>query len=192
MPEQTKDKIALTLERLLQHKDLDKITITLLVSECGISRQCFYYYFQDIFDVTQWMIRKKADDLLEKSLSMEHSQKVIASFVDFAFDNRKIISRLLAGKNRKFIEQTLVHSLRSCLQQLILLRASHVALYLTDLDATLKFCTYGLTGLLLEQTEKKQVSKDTLVQQMTHLLTRLLANPASCQPTMPPPDSANI
>lgn len=53
MPEYTKDKIADTLMRLLANKSLDKITVKLLVSECGISRQSFYYYFQDILDVTQ-------------------------------------------------------------------------------------------------------------------------------------------
>lgn len=67
MPEYTKDKIADTLMRLLANKSLDKITVKLLVSECGISRQSFYYYFQDILDVTQWLIRKKPMNFFRKA-----------------------------------------------------------------------------------------------------------------------------
>ena len=68
MADTTKDKIADTLERLLEHQSFDKITIKLLVTECGISRQSFYYYFKDILDVIEWLAHQKTQELLKKSM----------------------------------------------------------------------------------------------------------------------------
>ena len=45
-----KQLIAETLARLLERKSVDKITVKELVETCGISRQAFYYHFQDIVD----------------------------------------------------------------------------------------------------------------------------------------------
>ena len=54
MPVDMKAKIAQTLYELLKHKSLDKITVKELVDTCNISRQSFYYHFQDIMDVVEW------------------------------------------------------------------------------------------------------------------------------------------
>ena len=49
-------KIALedSLKRLLLRKPLDKITITDITTDCGISRMTFYYHFKDIYDLVEW------------------------------------------------------------------------------------------------------------------------------------------
>ena len=40
--------------RLVNHKDFEKITVTDLVEECDISRQTFYYHFDDIEKMLAW------------------------------------------------------------------------------------------------------------------------------------------
>lgn len=54
MANDTKKLIADSLTSLLEHKQLDRITVKYLVEYCGISRQTFYYHFQDIMDVLEW------------------------------------------------------------------------------------------------------------------------------------------
>ena len=48
-----KRTIAEMLIKLLEHKPVDKITVKELVDACGISRQTFYYHFQDIMEVIE-------------------------------------------------------------------------------------------------------------------------------------------
>ncbi len=48
MAKSTKAQILQHFSELLKDYDLDKITVTMLVSECEISRQTFYYHFNDI------------------------------------------------------------------------------------------------------------------------------------------------
>ena len=44
----TKAAIMESFLRLLNEKKFDKITIKDIVSDCGVSRKTFYYYFEDI------------------------------------------------------------------------------------------------------------------------------------------------
>ena len=53
MPSFTKKTIMETFLRLTEKKPPDKITVRDLVDECGINRNTFYYYFQDIYAVLE-------------------------------------------------------------------------------------------------------------------------------------------
>ena len=177
MSDMTKDKIADTLEKLLERQSLDKITIKLLVIECGISRQSFYYYYKDILDVLEWIAHRKLEKLLDQSRNVTDYKSGIHMFIDFVFENHYFITRLLDSKHREFIEQLLVSSLRSFLEnilRILLQRKEPLSFNYFDIDAILDFCTYGLAGLLLEASKNKNTDKEVLGRQMQDLLLKVL------------------
>lgn len=51
----TKRKIADGVKKLMRHKEIRKITIQDIMDETGMSRQSFYYHFQDIYDTIEWI-----------------------------------------------------------------------------------------------------------------------------------------
>ena len=51
---------------LLHRMSLDKITVKDIVDECGINRNTFYYYYQDIYDLLE--------DVFETEYNMVMSQ----------------------------------------------------------------------------------------------------------------------
>ena len=51
MSNTTKLALEASLKKQLLHKQLDKITINDLTSDCGISRMSFYYHFKDKYDL---------------------------------------------------------------------------------------------------------------------------------------------
>lgn len=59
MATDVKKQIADTFEKHAKKSGMDKVTINAIVSECKISRQAFYYYFQDIVDVARYMMRER-------------------------------------------------------------------------------------------------------------------------------------
>lgn len=69
MPVDMKLLIAETFGKLAQRGNIDKITVKALIEECHISRQTFYYHFQDIMDVLEWSVRRQTQALLEQSLA---------------------------------------------------------------------------------------------------------------------------
>ena len=51
----TKQAIAESLKHLLLKKPITKITINDITEDCHISRMTFYYHFNDIYDLVEWV-----------------------------------------------------------------------------------------------------------------------------------------
>ena len=66
MSEITKRALATSLKKLLSQKELTKISIKDITDDCGIQRQTFYYHFQDIRDLIEWICIDEVDNILEK------------------------------------------------------------------------------------------------------------------------------
>ena len=59
MPNATKQALEASLKRMMLKKPLDKITIRDITEDCGISRMTFYYHFQDIYDLIDWICQEE-------------------------------------------------------------------------------------------------------------------------------------
>lgn len=55
----TKEKIATAVKELMRQKSIRKITVQDIMDETGMKRQSFYYHFQDIYDVIEWICFKE-------------------------------------------------------------------------------------------------------------------------------------
>ena len=71
----TRERIAEALLELMKKKNIDKITVKDVVDHCNITRQTFYYHYQDMMDVFEWICRKKADEMLRLILGMDEGEK---------------------------------------------------------------------------------------------------------------------
>lgn len=67
----TKRAIAYTFKDLLKEKPFNKITVNDIASKCDINRQTFYYHFQDIRDLVEWICIDEVDKLLEEKENYE-------------------------------------------------------------------------------------------------------------------------
>ena len=72
-----KQMIAETLAQLLERKSVDKVTAKELVDACGISRQAFYYHFQDIMEVIEWITAQSLQEAVTVSLAAPTPQEAL-------------------------------------------------------------------------------------------------------------------
>lgn len=56
MPVDMKEMMAEAVRKLLMDKKVKKLTVKDIVEECQITRQSFYYHFEDIPALLQWNI----------------------------------------------------------------------------------------------------------------------------------------
>jgi probable dihydroxyacetone kinase regulator len=56
----TKKALANSLKELMKTTSLNKISVQRIVENCGLNRQTFYYHFQDIFDLVEWIYKTEA------------------------------------------------------------------------------------------------------------------------------------
>ena len=62
----TKRALAASLKKLLAQKPLSKITIADITEDCGMNRMTFYYHFQDIYDLIDWICQGRRGSGLSK------------------------------------------------------------------------------------------------------------------------------
>ena len=52
----TKGRIAEAVEQMLQTKPVCKITVQSVMEQTQMKRQSFYYHYQDIYNVLEWIV----------------------------------------------------------------------------------------------------------------------------------------
>lgn len=77
-----KSVIADTFMALSKTKDVDKITVMDLVKACHISRQTFYYHFQDILEVIEWSVQQAFQEILIRKMETDTPEETIRIFIE--------------------------------------------------------------------------------------------------------------
>ena len=88
----------------MEVKPIDKITVKDLVEICGVNRQTFYYHFDDVYDLLEWVFeggREREPPERGRVRSLEdrcyNVDQVSAGELDFALNVYNSNSRLLCS-----------------------------------------------------------------------------------------------
>ncbi len=107
-----KDRIAEAVERHAKKTGLDKVTVNAVVSECNISRQAFYYYYQDIVDVARYLMREKLKLTQETGENAAGPRAAVKSFAEEFAAQFPVVSIMLNSKLRGEMELLLIGELK--------------------------------------------------------------------------------
>lgn len=75
-------------------KPLNKITISDITSDCGISRMTFYYHFRDIYDLLEWTCSEDAYKALEENSTYENWQQGFLQVFELLKENKLFITNV--------------------------------------------------------------------------------------------------
>lgn len=97
----TKNMLAEALEILLQEKTLGKITIKDIVAKCGLNRQTFYYHFDDIYELVEWVFRKKLLHIFTPYSGEALWQEGLKDFLIAIENNRQLCKNALCDMSQE-------------------------------------------------------------------------------------------
>lgn len=112
MATDVKNQIAETFERHAKRVGIDKVTINAIVTECKISRQAFYYYYQDIVDVARYIMKEKLQLTQKTCEETEDPEKAVKNFANEFVKQFPVISMTLNSKLRGEMEILLIGELK--------------------------------------------------------------------------------
>ncbi|MCR5596380.1 MAG: TetR/AcrR family transcriptional regulator [Lachnospiraceae bacterium] len=112
MATDVKRQIADVLIKKAKTNGLDKVTVSMIVKECGISRQAFYYYYQDIVDVVRYLIREGLKNIYEEGENAHDPREGVSIFVEDIVRQFPLISIAVNSKYRGELEALLVDQMR--------------------------------------------------------------------------------
>ncbi len=103
----TKRLLADSLRQLLEKKPLEKITVKEIVENCGVNRQTFYYNFQDIYDLVEWIFRDTSEPLLATEHCAGDWKACLAVTAHYLRENEALVWNAMNGLNRVSLEKFL-------------------------------------------------------------------------------------
>lgn len=173
MPVDMKNLIAESFKKLVQQGDADKITVKSLIEECHISRQTFYYHFQDILDVIEWSMRRETQRLVEQSMKTQDMRAALQIFISFTAHQFPLLEKLMNSQRRPQLEALMVDSMEAYLGQMARYQAKDTEVPLSDMDrkVLLRYNACGLVGVLLVWGKENHSDEKRLAAQLERILS---------------------
>ena len=105
----TKELILSSLYDLLKERPYEKVTVSAIVKNCGISQRTFYHHFKDKHDLMEWSYLHVLDDYCERNRENMTFSKWLLFSAEAAWEHRFVL--------QKFLQYSGQNSLRISLQQ---------------------------------------------------------------------------
>lgn len=169
MPIDMKEVIAEAVRTLLFEKKVKKLTVKDIVQECKITRQAFYYHFEDILELLQWMLEKDSEKLLEECMKQENPESGLGYFFAIATSMKSYTERGLQSNYGKEIEKLLSDFMFNFFKMAMEKRDVHKSLNSKDIEFMLRYHCQAIIGILRGWTKEDQKDIDYNVRQI-HLM----------------------
>lgn len=172
MPGDMKETIAKAAMTLLSQNHVKKLTVKDIVEQCHITRQSFYYHFEDIPDLFRWMLEKRSAQVLEESMSREDTQEGLRCFLVMAVHISPYIKQGIGTGYQAELEGLL----RRYIQQFFLMAAERKNLYaqcsISEVKIISRYHSLAILGLLQEWSEQDTDNLDQIVDVVYRLMTK--------------------
>ena len=99
----TRQAIMYSLLKLLQEKSIDKITVKDICELCEINRNTFYYYYSDIYQVLEELLKFETGKSLKEDQKYESFYKDFLKRYHLIIEYKKAVYNLYNSKNRDLI-----------------------------------------------------------------------------------------
>ncbi len=151
---------------------MDKVTINGIVTECNISRQAFYYYFQDIVDVARFAMRealKITQDANEEAGSPEKAVKIFAKDLVSHFP---MISLALNSKLRREMEILLVNELKDFFHTVFIRENCGRGLSRKQIDFQSDLIACGIAAFAIEHCSESRFDGEIFADQLWDMMVQ--------------------
>ena len=150
MPNRTKYDLEASLKKLLLQKPLDKITISDLTADCGISRMAFYYHFKDIYDLVEWVCLEDAQRALQGKKTYDTWQEGLEQIFEAVLENKPFILNVYRSVSREQIENYLFQLTRALIRGVVEEKAVGTGLSEEEKEFIADFYKYSFVGVMLD------------------------------------------
>ena len=150
MSQTTKRALAASLKGLLAQKPLSKITISDITEDCGINRMTFYYHFQDIYDLIDWICQDEGGRAMRGRKDYDTWQEGFTALCRTVVENRAFILGVYHSVQREQIENYLYRVVYALLIDVVEELSRGCAVTREDREYITNFYKYAFVGVMLD------------------------------------------
>lgn len=155
----TRQAIMYSLLKLLQEKSIDKITVKDICELCEINRNTFYYYYSDIYQALEELLK------FETEKSLKEDQKYESFYEDFLkryhliIEYKKAVYNLYNSKNRDLILKYFQDITEDFVEKYVYKEVKGKKLLPEDIKFIIDFCSSSMIGNIFRWMRKGMQEK---------------------------------
>lgn len=158
-----KELIAQATNTLLVEKHVKKLTVKDIVEQCHITRQAFYYHFQDIPELLKWMIEQYMEQMFQEVLSKGNGEEGLRCFFVMAINAIPYVERGMDSNYGPELERLLRHYIR----RFFIMASERQNFYPEctrgEIKIIVRYHSQAIMGLLQEWTDEDTEQLDQIV-----------------------------
>lgn len=146
----TKNALEESLKKFLLQKPLDKITISDLTTDCGISRMAFYYHFKDIYDLVEWSCIEDASRALQGKKTYDTWQEGLQQIFEAVLENKPFILNVYRSVKREQVENYLYSLTYQLIEGVVEEQSKNLMVTEEQKKFIADFYKYSFVGVMLD------------------------------------------
>ena len=176
----TKHALADALKQMMAIKPIAKITVKDLVEICNVNRQTFYYHFDDVYDLLEWVFEEDANRVLPKEVAYEHWQQDVMIFFRYLRENAAFALNVYRSDSRLYMLRYLRTRLESCIRSFAEIVSEGMNIDKQDYDFVIEFYSNGVIGLIAQWMDAgmqlpKVITEERLLRVLEDSVENMLA-----------------
>lgn len=174
----TKKALSESLKRFMETKPFSKITVSEIVSDCGLNRKTFYYHFTDTRDLLKWTFEQDAIEVFRSFDLILDYEDAILFVMDYLENNRHMINCVYDSIGRDELKMFLYNDIFDIGLKIVSTAETVVGKKLTEDYKNLitKFFTEGIVGITVDWLRGDiKYDKSTAVKYITDIFKNSLS-----------------
>ena len=179
MASNTKEALGNALKQMLAVKPIERITVKDLVDICSVNRQTFYYHFDDVYDLLEWVFEEDANNVLPSEVSFSHWREDVLLFFKYLYDNSTFALNIYNSQSRTYMLRYYKRRIQSCIRSFAVIVSEGQNIDRGDFEFVVEFysnCVVGLISQWLDLGMKlpKEITTDRLMTVLEDSVENLL------------------
>ena len=145
----TKKAIRESFIRFINEKPLNKITVKDIVEDCGITRNTFYYYYQDIYELADEVFEQETQRVLAQKTEPENWAEALIAAMHFVLENKRAAHHIYHSSRREEVERHLSLVIEKALYNYIEQVAKDIPAQEEDKRNLASFYRFAVVGSIL-------------------------------------------
>ena len=166
-----KDSIAQAAKNLVINKGVKKLTVKDIVDECHITRQAFYYHFEDIPALFRWILDRNSTQILTEAQTMKNGEEKLRYLFLLAINSLPYMKKGLETNYGYELEQILTQYTMHLFEQICDEEGLYRNCTRFDVNLILRYHCQAILGLLRNWTDSDTKNLDQIVHITYQLIT---------------------
>lgn len=147
MATSTKRELAAALKKMMSVKPIDRITVKDIVEICGVNRQTFYYHFDDVYDLMEWIFEEDANHILPDSVDGESWKQDVMRWINHLKSNSVFVLNIYNSNSRLRMLRFIKNKATEYVRMYTELVSAGINIDRQDYEFVVEFCADAIVAL---------------------------------------------